>query len=527
MARTTQSAPKSTSSSAPRKHALDLSSSPNIAKRRQNSPDSGDNVPKARQLAIGLPWSATEEQSPASDFCHICINGGRLLVECDSCGCTYCSVCIEFKLTANKFENVYFFCHGCHEIEERKGKGKPRPYVGLYKKAYDEEGRLVRGPPLRPGKSLRIVGLPAGVPTRRVVATPLALIHLHLSSCVTTSTDFCSSIVKPYFQSKQLTGMLSIHDVEFDLSVEGGYQTYQAAIQQVADSLKNLAPMVQGRRALIMVSTHSDENRGDLFLASDGAYSHQDFFSTILPPAFAEALAGFETTFMFMVCGAFVSIPQSLIDLKGMIAKYRLANVITFTSRLLQPDLVKPFLLHLLLQKYVHGYRLSKTILRILSEAPHDFRRHTGIIHLGYSGNLDNDPSTPSVFATHYMWHSHTIMPWGVQIPVQCPECMCIRPWKFPSHVPGMNQNVVVKCKGWVGIEEDSEVGPSGVSGEVTKKRGRRKAKAATSEDQEGESHPPPRRCTYTITCNPPSRPFSFVPLPAPHVEGRWIVAVG
>ncbi|TFY53528.1 hypothetical protein EVG20_g10074, partial [Dentipellis fragilis] len=468
MTRTIASAPKATSSSAPRKRLLDLLSSPiSSAKRHQNEPEER-RVPVSRRLVTGLPWTETGERPPVPDFCFICLNGGKTLVECDSCSATYCTACIDFKLTAKEFNIVFYFCHSCHELEEQKAKGKPKPYVGIYHQAYNEEGRLVRGPPFRRGAFLRIIGLPSGVPTRRIVATPLAIIHLHLSSCLTTSTDFCSSIVNPYFQSKQLAGLLSIHDIEFNLSAKDGLQAYSAAILQVADALKKLGPTIEGRRALIMISTHSDEERGDLFLENNGAYTHQDFFNTIIPPAFAGALAGFDATFLFLVCGAFVSVPQSLIDLRGMIANLTLP---------------KPFLLHLLLQRFIHGYDLSQAIERILSESPHDFRRHTGVIHLGYNKNLGNNTSASSVFTTHYMWHSHTIMPWGIQIPLQCPECMCIRQWDFPRRIPDVKENVVVKCKGWIWGDEDGEH-------EVTKKKKKkkkahRKAKTAASEDQE------------------------------------------
>ncbi|TFY51096.1 hypothetical protein EVG20_g11167, partial [Dentipellis fragilis] len=483
MTRTIASAPKATSSSAPHKRLLDLLSSPtSSAKRHHNVPEERC-VPVSRRLVTGLPWTETGERPPVPDFCFICLNGGKVLVECDSCSATYCTACIDFNLTAKEFKSIYYFCHSCHELEEQKARSKPKPYIGIYQQAYDEEGRLVRGPPFRRRVFLCIIGLPSGVPTRHIVATPLAIIHLHLSSCVTTSTDFCSSIVNPYFQSKQLAGLLSIHDVEFNLSAKDGLQVYSAAILQVADTLKKLGPTIEGRCALIMISTHSDEERGDLFLENNGAYTHKDFFSTILPPAFADALKGFDATFLFFVCGAFVSVPQSLIDLRGMIAIYQLANVITFTSRLLQPDLVKPFLLHLLLQRFVHGYDLSQAIERILSQSPHDFQRHTGVIHLGYNENLGKNTSASSVFTTHYMWHSHTIMPWGIQIPLQCPKCMCIRQWDFPRRIPDVKEKVVVKCKGWIWEDEDGEH-------EVTKKKKKkkkahRKAKTVASEDQE------------------------------------------
>ncbi|KAA1475660.1 hypothetical protein DENSPDRAFT_883730 [Dentipellis sp. KUC8613] len=530
------SASKVTSSSAPRKHLLDLSSPTSSAKRHhdQNVPEECCAPVTRRQLVTGLPWTNAGVQQPlASDFCFICFNGCKILVACDSCSATFCTTCIDFKLTAKQFENIYYFCHRCHELEEQKARSRPRPYIGLYEKAHDNEGKLVRGAPFRRKAFLRIVGLPSGVTTRRIVAKPLAIVHLHLSSCVTTSTDFCSSIVNPFFQSKELSGLLSIHDIEFNMSTKGGLQAYRAAILRVTDVLKGLGPAIEGRRALIMISTHSDEERGDLFLENNGAYTHQDFFSAIIPPAFAAALAAFDTTFLFLVCGAFVNVPQSLIDLRGMIAKYRFANVITFTSRLLQPDLVKPFLLHLLQQRFIYGYDLPRAIERILSESPHEFRRHTGVVHLGYNKDLDQNSSTSPVFATHYMWHSHTIMPWGTLIPIQCPKCFCIRQWEFPRSIPDINEDIVVKCKGWVWIDDEVTNKSKGKS--KSKKKSKKKSKgrgkteiAVLQEQLEEEANDQPSRpCTYTIKCSPPSRPFHFVSLPPPHVQGRWIVAGG
>ena len=49
--------------------------------------------------------------------------------------------------------------------------------------------------------------------------------------------------------------------------------------------------------------------------------------------------------------------------------------------------------------------------------------RHSDIVHV----HLLPDATTKG---TRYVWVHPQIRPWGHQLPVQCPDCRCIHPWK-------------------------------------------------------------------------------------------------
>ncbi|KAA1475911.1 hypothetical protein DENSPDRAFT_853317 [Dentipellis sp. KUC8613] len=465
-----------------------------------------------------------------------------MLVECDRCGRIHCANCIAFDVSEVALVDTYYLCYQCH-IEDDRAR-EPEPYMGLYERKLKPDGTAFPGDPLL-SKFLPIRQLPSGVPSQRVVTAPLAIIHLHLSTCVTSSTEFCSSIVKPYFYGDILKRRLLIKEIQFDFGTTKETKEYEKAVTTLIKQLNNLAtnahnkgdvrPSVAGKRALIMISTHSEEDRGDLFVEPEGSHSHEDFFNGVLPARLLSALANFEITLFFMVCGSFVSVPRSLSDLKTVIAKYQFSNVLTFTAPNLQPDLVKPFLLEFMDHVFIRGRPIGNILPRILSEIKPLFGRHTGIIHLGIkgdaaSGKLDDKLQLP-VFATKYLWHSPTIRPWGVFIPEQCPKCGCLWWWNFGDPSPDSINPIVVKCGGrkklpaGTGTQPD----PSSELAQQTSKKGRDRGRARREKREELKRQQPLQQvlfkdCDYKMECLPPVGGFKWVKPVSSHAGGKWMV---
>ncbi|KAA1474044.1 hypothetical protein DENSPDRAFT_882494 [Dentipellis sp. KUC8613] len=531
MAKTRFKGKKTTSGVAPRKRLNQLLTDGDVlAKRVKRVSLDGD---EGACVEASKSSDALEDKDdPDAAFCNRCDDGGTTVVECDKCDRVHCRNCVAYEISDQQLGEVYYLCFQCH-IEEERG-GPARPYMGLYERAVDVDGNVTRGKPLR-SAFLRITGLPSAIPSQRVVTTPLAIIHLQLSTCFTTSTEFVSSIITPYFERDKLKGRILVKEVRFNLGSPQGKGAYTSAIKGLVKALKALKLSPKGRpRALIIVSTHSDANRGDLFVEPKGSYDHPDFFTAIFPQDLRDAVATFDCTYLFMVCGAFVSIPRSLDSLKKVVYEQRLENVITFTAPQLQPDLVKPFLLQLMLQKFVRGYLLSKILPRILSEIEPRFGRHTGVIHLGYITGQEGKGWEHSVPVTKYLWHSGTIQPWGNPIPDQCPECGCLRRWNFGKPDLTVVKTITVRCMGNKrGQEAEAEGSPSlppasAVEMAVGRDRGQTRrnereemqlqAAALDRDDTDDDLTP----CKHTIVCDPPAG-FKWVKSVSVQVEGKWM----
>ncbi|KAA1474037.1 hypothetical protein DENSPDRAFT_882490 [Dentipellis sp. KUC8613] len=165
-------------------------------------------------------FAAEVKGETRSDFCTICHDGGDDLVLCDRCDAAVCDDCVPMKHLGLDTTTVFFLCFLCHTRDERSAGGSN--YMGLYHIAGYVEGRPVQGAPYRE-EPLRIVGIPSGVPFQRFGNTSTAFIHLSLASLASTTTEFCSSILRPSFTGTDGSTELLLEHVSFDLDVREEY----------------------------------------------------------------------------------------------------------------------------------------------------------------------------------------------------------------------------------------------------------------------------------------------------------------
>ncbi|KAA1472868.1 hypothetical protein DENSPDRAFT_851208 [Dentipellis sp. KUC8613] len=357
----------------------------------------------------------------------------------------------------------------CH-IEEEQGR-QPKPYV------------LTQGRPLQ-GFYKCLVDADG----RTTRGKPVQSTSVHLA-------DFISSIVTPYFKHNRLKCRIVVRDINFNLGNSAGRKAYAGCVKGLVKALKAM-------------------DSSNLFFRQCSSMCWQH------------------------------STPHTS-------SWYNFANVLTFTAPRLQPDHVKPFLLQLMQKHFIHGYPLVNVLPSILSEIPPKFGRHTGVIHLRYSGpnppcvrepgiqpadpagsiadqNSSMEPWELSVSATKYQWHSGSIQPWGVYIPDQCPECLCLQQWDFGK--PNLNtiQPITVTCRGRKergaaeGSLEVDAVQPQEASIKKSKHRDRRKAKHEARQKLQchatdaGEKDPEDSNLV-------PSG-FKWVKPVSEHVQGKWMI---
>jgi len=99
--------------------------------------------------------------------------------------------------------------------------------------------------------------------------------------------------------------------------------------------------------------------------------------------------------------------------------------MIAFTVAQLQPCLTAGFILAYAQQVLVEKFNVLSFMRHILPTTA-TISRHTDIVHIS---PLPEGKHT----GTRYVWVHPQIRPWGHQLPVKCPECLCIRPWESTS----------------------------------------------------------------------------------------------
>lgn len=85
----------------------------------------------------------------------------------------------------------------------------------------------------------------------------------------------------------------------------------------------------------------------------------------------------------------------------------------------------------------VEGLQIEKFIDHLLKTAP-IIGRHTSLVHIS---NFNQGVSGVS-----YVWAPRTLAPWGNPLPVQCPDCRCVRSWGKPT--VGANNALLFVCGG-------------------------------------------------------------------------------
>lgn len=135
---------------------------------------------------------------------------------------------------------------------------------------------------------------------------------------------------------------------------------------------------------------------------------------------------------------------------------------IAFSANNFISAVLKPFIVTYAAHVLIQGYALHGAIQDLLDCSP-EMRVHTDLLLFHVQGSLlTNMPShtsslalktpqagIPSIICYRYSWyHSHR-RPWGIALPMGCPDCGCIRSW-LPSkaHPQGAHPKArITSCK--------------------------------------------------------------------------------
>ncbi|KAF8122330.1 hypothetical protein EV363DRAFT_1405026 [Boletus edulis] len=399
MARTKQTAKLSSGGVAPRVRLIvrdprDVESTPNRAITPTGLP------PPHQQDHATLPDIALDLQvQPAGLFCHMCSDGGELW-GCNVCVRSVCKKCLKVPrkdYPVIQHEDVKFLCVSCHLMDGNATKSVA-PYMGFYR---DRKSVLSQPP--------RIVGRFEQSPKSVIRASVTAVLHLRLNEYIPAKgpINMLFDFLRPFFVH---SGGLVTADVPFDLGTEWKKKTYLERATKIVKKILAVRPS----QVVFVISTHTDEDRGDLFAGVEGgkpicAEVQEVFFEILLGP-FADLTP--DSALYVLSCGRYIRHSASRKDFTKTVGSFGFSATIAFDAPRFHSTVAWSFLVILTESVVIRGHSFDDAVPIALANS-NELKRHSGV----YTLLLSTDRKL--VNTTKYLWAHRDYRPWGKDVPIQ------------------------------------------------------------------------------------------------------------
>ncbi|KAI5989882.1 hypothetical protein EDD15DRAFT_2198252 [Pisolithus albus] len=180
----------------------------------------------------------------------------------------------------------------------------------------------------------------------QVASLPTALVHLHMDNLEVghAQVNIMNSYLQPYFPQ----GSYQFSQLPFNLATQESLHDYEKAAMDLAHSLSSFS------RVVLFLTTHSDEERGDLFSGEVDGKPIESKVSECLQVLFhplTKIVKGADV--IFNVCGSVVTVQDSFDDLKEA------AHTLATTT---------PYLLSLLEIIVIQGFDIAKAVKFALND---------------------------------------------------------------------------------------------------------------------------------------------------------------
>ncbi|KAI6154744.1 hypothetical protein BKA82DRAFT_4010513 [Pisolithus tinctorius] len=224
--------------------------------------------------------------------------------------------------------------------------------------------------------------------------------------------NMLNDFLQAYFPNKAY----SFSKLPFNLATQDTQATYQKAATSLATSLSSYP------RVVLFLTTHSDEDRGDLFAGYDedsNPHASQVFqvLQLLLTPL-AESIEGADM--VFYVCGSVVTEAQSFNGVKQAAKLFKPRSILLFDAPRLQTPTTAPYLQSLLDENVIKGFHVRNALLDCAK-----LGRHSNIILIVWQEE--------KLEVEKYIWTDKHLRPWGHHLPVACPQCATMQKWHWGS----------------------------------------------------------------------------------------------
>ncbi|KAG1752331.1 uncharacterized protein EDB91DRAFT_1243107 [Suillus paluster] len=366
-------------------------------------------------------------------FCILCRDGSASFKEnplfmCNHCPRVMCRLCMELPLGTEDTilgEDVSFRCICCHMTMEKQG--------ALYYGFYYRDGTTVLQSFLRIHASLELSS------RAEISAAPILFIHLVLIDFETTGSpfSFTHSFLQPYFTSRGI----EYREIAYDIISAPG--AYLKTVGQIIKALKN---SFVWEHVVIGISTHSDNDHGDLFAGYScddgekhyGSAGSDEFLEIILRPWQSLLDCAKETYLWLLCCGSIVNNSDSSIELQRAVVHHKLSTTIAFNAQHFQPSFASHLLLAFTEQVLIERCPIRLAFGEMLGQS-YKLGRHTDVLLL--------TPLEASLQISKFTWGDTNFRPWGGFLPIQCPSCGCTNSWHSAYARASGDKTYVFECK--------------------------------------------------------------------------------
>ncbi|KAI6010215.1 hypothetical protein BKA83DRAFT_4132893 [Pisolithus microcarpus] len=264
-----------------------------------------------------------------------------------------CLIVSEESMQKVKEADVKFMCMTYHW---QKTKNDPKPY--MYAMFNSIQGFYSRGqpalstPPIIPGGFQHAM-------TSQVAPHPTALVHLHLEGLAQNIGHSQVAMLHSFLQAYFPQGDYNFSQLPFNLGTPESMDAYDKAASDLANTLSAYSKVV------LFLTTHSDEDRGDLFT---GYINKQPVASKVFPflqlhlKPLSKIVNGADI--IFYVCGSMVTNPQSFNGIKEVAQQ----SMLLFDAQHLLLAFTVPYLQSLLDNTIIQGFPICSAAKVALSD---------------------------------------------------------------------------------------------------------------------------------------------------------------
>ncbi|KLO05060.1 hypothetical protein SCHPADRAFT_947214 [Schizopora paradoxa] len=379
--------------------------------------------------------------------CFLCRGGGYLAC-CSTCMRSVCYESCLASLVPSELEEIntkdtYFKCPACHDDTDREKSKKEKkkkvvltPYYGFYLSA--SNAPLFNGPLLLGPGSFTTARW-------REDTSPLLVFHFHLPSLFDKGSAprvVHERLLANYLEStgKHATNHeITYQDCTFDLNQDNNPNVVDMHGKHVENLVKLMEESrINFKRALIFISTHSNDNTGGLYASEEWSSEITEFFECVITTKFLRYIAPLESTFFFLSCGSTVNSPSVMSEMESMVQKYHINNLFLFDAKALVRDFCTPFIEAYAGSVMLHGFSVSAALTMILQNSQY-LGMHAHIVRL----SLENG----AVLKETMVFIHPSLKPAGNLIPTQCWDCARIRSWDVKVN-PDNELEATLKCTG-------------------------------------------------------------------------------
>ncbi|KAG9312771.1 hypothetical protein JVU11DRAFT_7208 [Chiua virens] len=386
----------------------------------------------------------TTQPTRHNSFCTLCQDGGDSLYLCSECPRVVCEVCLPIPSEGQNAVWNKFVCTSCQELKDRKQGRLTGFFEGF---TISKDG--VEAPAFPAG--LQFASDCGASARRQIHDEEVLILHFYCKGMdpVGSPPSALEAMIGSYFPC----GALQLRSIQFDLGTDRKVKAHNASMEKLAEELCSKTV----GRVVVFVTTHSDVESGNLF-AGEFAPSAKipQLFHDLFGSSLKHIVRG--GILVLLSCWWSHQYPESRAGLQDSVKSLQVKHCIAFSARRFQPALASFFLTALFFSHLIEGFDIPEAMPKALTNG-FDLGTHADVFC--FSNGPSTSEASASFIATKYVWWNANHRPYGTSLPLLCPVCRAVRPWKQP----------VIRDSGWTvqcgnpccGLRADGTHGPAGL----------------------------------------------------------------